>query len=96
MTHAVHMKSSDYERFSEVLKALAHPIRLEIIHQLLKKKPLNVSQLQQHLDIPQSTVSQQLGKLKLLKVVTSSRKGVEVFYRVEDEQAKQVMKILDL
>ncbi|WP_179139739.1 hypothetical protein [Bacillus sp. CDB3] len=25
-----------------------------------------------------------------------SRKGLEVFYRVEDEQAKQIMKILDL
>ncbi|MEK4503907.1 ArsR/SmtB family transcription factor [Bacillus sp. FSL R12-0069] len=52
------MKSSDYERFSEVLKVLAHPVRLEIIHQLLKKEPLNVSQLQQHFNIPQSTVSQ--------------------------------------
>ncbi|MGG0262398.1 ArsR family transcriptional regulator [Bacillus mycoides] len=63
MTYAVPMKTSDYERLSEILKVLAHPVRLEIIHKLLKKNSLNGSQLQHYLALPQSTVSQQLCKL---------------------------------
>ncbi|PEF33159.1 ArsR/SmtB family transcription factor [Bacillus wiedmannii] len=96
MTYAVPMKASDYERLSEILKVLAHPVRLEIIHELLKKNSLNVSQLQHYLALPQSAVSQHLCKLKAYKVVTANRKGLEVFYRVEDEPAKQIMQILDL
>ena len=85
---------SEFERVSEILRVLAHPIRLQMVHQLLKKNALNVTELQQHLDMPQSTVSQHLGKLKSHKAVAYERKGLEVFYRVDDEKVKQTMKIL--
>ncbi|MGQ0419330.1 ArsR/SmtB family transcription factor, partial [Bacillus sp. HC-Mk] len=39
-------------------------------------------------------VSQYLGKLKLHKVVAYERKRLEVFYRVDDEKVKQMLKIL--
>ncbi|MBG9522370.1 ArsR/SmtB family transcription factor [Bacillus paranthracis] len=85
---------SEFERVSEILKVLAHPIRLQIVHQLLKKQSLNVTELQQYFDMPQSTVSQHLGKLKSNKVVAYERKGLEVFYRVDDEKVKQTVNIL--
>ncbi|MBJ8113702.1 helix-turn-helix transcriptional regulator [Bacillus cereus group sp. N6] len=58
------------------------------------KKALNVSELQRYLAMPQSTVSQHLSKLKIHKVVAYERKGLEVFYRVDDEKVKQIMKTL--
>ncbi|WP_170957389.1 metalloregulator ArsR/SmtB family transcription factor [Bacillus thuringiensis] len=73
---------------------LVHPIRLQIIHQLVKKKLLNVSALQQFLNLSQSTVSQHLYKMRNHKVLTHERKGTEAFYRVEDEKVKQTVKIL--
>ncbi|MED3077104.1 metalloregulator ArsR/SmtB family transcription factor, partial [Bacillus wiedmannii] len=73
---------------------LAHPVRLQIVHQIIKKSSLNVSELQRYLAIPQSTVSQHLGRLKLHKVVAYERKGLEVFYRVDNEKVKQTLKIL--
>ncbi|MBJ8113742.1 helix-turn-helix transcriptional regulator [Bacillus cereus group sp. N6] len=85
---------SDFERVSEILKVLAHPIRLQMVHQLLKKQSLNVTGLQQYFDMPQSTISQHLGKLKLYKVVACERKGLEVFYRVDDEKVKQTLQVL--
>ncbi|MGG0256907.1 metalloregulator ArsR/SmtB family transcription factor [Bacillus toyonensis] len=94
MTNVFHMNSSDYERSAEILKILAHPMRLRIVHQLLMKNSLNVSELQSLLDLPQSTVSQHLSKLKLNKTVAYNRKGLEVFYRVDDEKVKHIMKIL--
>ncbi|MGF1438500.1 ArsR/SmtB family transcription factor [Bacillus thuringiensis] len=85
---------SCFERVSEILRVLAHPIRIQMVHQLLKKNAVNVTELQQYLDMPQSTVSQHLGKLKSHKVVACERKGLEVFYRVDDENVKQTLKIL--
>ncbi|EEM93069.1 hypothetical protein bthur0013_56020 [Bacillus thuringiensis IBL 200] len=37
---------------------------------------------------------QHLGKLKLHKLVAYERKGLELFYRVDDEKVKQTLKIL--
>ncbi|MBU4642911.1 ArsR/SmtB family transcription factor [Bacillus toyonensis] len=94
MTNVFHMELNELERVSEILRVLAHPVRLRIVHQLLKKKSLNVSELQRYLAMPQSTVSQHLSKLKIHKVVAYERKGLEVFYRVDDEMVKQTIKTL--
>ncbi|PGA90432.1 ArsR/SmtB family transcription factor [Bacillus toyonensis] len=94
MKNAFSTEISDFERVSEILRVLAHPIRLQIVQQLLKKNFLNVIELQQYFNMPQSTVSQHLGKLKSHKVVAYERKGLEVFYRVDDEKVKQALKIL--
>ncbi|MBJ8113639.1 helix-turn-helix transcriptional regulator [Bacillus cereus group sp. N6] len=94
MKNVFHTERSDLERISEMLKVLAHPIRLQMVHHLLEKKSLNVTELHRYLDMPQSTVSQHLGKLKSHKVVAYERKGLDVFYRVDDEKVKQTLKIL--
>ncbi|ARJ25675.1 transcriptional regulator (plasmid) [Bacillus mycoides] len=94
MKNAFYTDPNELERVAEVVRALAHPVRLQIVHQLIKKTSLNVSELQRYLAMPQSTVSQHLGKLKSHKVVAYERKGLEVFYRVDDEKVKQTLKIL--
>lgn len=82
------------ERSAEILRVLAHPVRLQIVHQLIGKKALNVTELQQILKLPQSTVSQHLHKMRNHKVLLHERKGTEVFYRVDDVQVKQTVSIL--
>ena len=52
------------EEKAMILKVLSHPIRLCIIKGLLDKGSNNVSFMQECLDIPQSTLSQHLSKLK--------------------------------
>lgn len=71
MKNAFYTDPNELERVAEVVRALAHPVCLQIIHQIIKKTSLNVSELKRYLVIPQPTVSQQLGKLKLHKVVAS-------------------------
>lgn len=90
------MNTHDFERSAEILTAVSHPMRLLIVHQLVKKGPLNVSQLQHLSKLPQSTVSQHLSKLKALKVVTYDRKGLEVHYKVTDKKMIRAMKTLPL
>lgn len=83
--------NNDYERFNdtaELLKALAHPVRLCIVKGLLDKGSCNVSFMQDCLGLPQSTVSQHLQKLRSMGIVIAHRNGLEVNYRVENEKVK--------
>jgi DNA-binding transcriptional ArsR family regulator len=79
---------------AELLKALAHPVRLCIVKGLIEKGCCNVSTMQECLDLPQSTISQHLGKLKAANIVTAERQGLEVIYRVHNEKVKQIIEIL--
>jgi DNA-binding transcriptional ArsR family regulator len=82
----------DYERPADILRMLGHPMRLMIVRELISKGPLNVSELQKLLRVPQSTMSQQLAKLKQFKMVSYERKGNEIYYIVSDEKVIESMK----
>ncbi|MGG1327136.1 metalloregulator ArsR/SmtB family transcription factor [Bacillus tropicus] len=94
MTNAFYTETNELERAAEILRVLAHPVRLQIVHQLIKKKSLHVSELQKYLSMSQVTVSQHLNKMRSHKVVSFERKGTEIHYRVDDEQVKKTVKIL--
>ncbi len=86
-----------YEETAEILKALAHPIRLCIVQNLLEQqtsgvKPANVTQMQSCLSIPQSTLSQHLQKLRAAGIVTGKRQGLEVTYEILDTRIIGVLK----
>ncbi|RXZ04760.1 MULTISPECIES: ArsR/SmtB family transcription factor [Bacteria] len=82
------------EKDIDMLKALAHPIRLEMVDVLLSKGGCNVSQLVEEINIPQSTVSQHLTKLRTTGIVRFDKLGQESYYRVENAKAKAIVKIL--
>lgn len=48
----------------ELLKLMAHPVRLQIVKELEYYKVYNVTQLMELLNIPQSSVSQHLSKMR--------------------------------
>lgn len=83
-----------YTKAAEMLKALAHPVRLCIVKGLLEKKECNVTYMQECLNLPQSTVSQHLQKLRSLGIVDTRRNGLEVNYTVADERVKELVRIL--
>ncbi len=79
---------------ADLLKALAHPVRLCIVTGLLDAGACNVGKMQACLDLPQSTVSQHLGKLRDLGVIAGERRGLEVFYQVVNPAAARVVTAL--
>lgn len=83
----------NYEEIAEKLKALAHPQRLCIVKGLIENK-CNVSKIQECIDLPQSTVSQHLSKLKSAGIIERNRNGTEVCYHVNDEKIKEFIKLL--
>jgi len=78
---------------SNILKALAHPTRLCIVKGLIEKEN-NVTTIQECLELPQSTTSQYLFKLKAAGIIMGERNGLEINYRVINEDAKKVVDVL--
>lgn len=84
------MDYNAYRRLAETLKVLAHPVRLCIVHGLLRQEQSrNVSCLQACLELPQSTVSQHLQKLRAAGIIEAKRSGLEVHYQLKDETVRR-------
>lgn len=71
-----------YEEPAALLKALANPVRLQIVHRLLQNGCHNVSCMERGTGMSQSCISQHLQKLRAAGVVTAERSGNEVYYRI--------------
>jgi ArsR family transcriptional regulator len=83
-----------YTEAAEMLKVLAHPVRLCIVNGLLEKGECNVSFMQSCLKTPQSTVSQHIQKLKSSGIIEGRREGLEIYYRIKDKRIAELVKIL--
>jgi ArsR family transcriptional regulator len=68
---------------AEVLKTLASPRRLEIVH-VLAQGPIEVGRLAELIGASQPNVSQHLSVLRTAGVVEAERDGREVRYRLTD------------
>ncbi|KAB2491139.1 winged helix-turn-helix transcriptional regulator [Bacillus cereus] len=79
----------------ELLKIMAHPVRLQIVKELGQRKICNVTQLTELLDVPQSTVSQHLSKMRG-KILRSERRGLEMYYYIANSKACQIVNVLSL
>lgn len=86
-------KTNITEEDVEILKIMAHPIRLRIVNELSKHNTFNVSQLTKVLEIPQSTVSQHLSKMKG-KVLRAERRGLEIYYHINNLKASKIVNVL--
>lgn len=75
---------------AEVLKAVAHPVRLQIV-ELLESKEMCVGDIAEALGGKQAVTSQQLNMMKDKGILNCRRDGTKVFYRIEN---KNVIKLL--
>jgi DNA-binding transcriptional ArsR family regulator len=80
-----------YSQKSELLKALAHPIRLCIVRGLLNKGSCNVSYMEECLNVSQSAVSQHLTKLKAAGILRINRTGNTNMYEVVDQETMRLI-----
>lgn len=68
---------------AELLKALSHESRLMILC-MLSEREMSVSEIEECMDLPQATVSQQLARLRQDKLVSTRRSGRLIYYRIAD------------
>ncbi len=67
---------------AEVFKALGHPTRLAIVD-MLAGGELCVCEIDRQIDADMSTVSRHLAVLRNVGILSSERRGNQVFYRLE-------------
>ena len=77
---------------SEVMRALAHPLRLKIIQFIDKEKTTNVNNIYNTLNLEQSITSQHLRILRAADVVIYRREGKFIFYSVNYDKMHDVMR----
>ena len=63
-------------------KALADPVRLRIVHLLIRQDELCVCHFVQVLELPQSSISRHLSTLRGAGLVSSRRDGLWIHYRL--------------
>lgn len=70
------------ELSSEILRAIAHPLRMRILAFIDKHGAINVNKIYNTLQLEQSITSQHLRILRLAGVVETSREGKYILYKV--------------
>src|SRR5450756_1199827 len=71
---------------ASLLKTLASPRRLEIVHYLGDAGPVEVRKLAEHFGSTQPAISQHLAALRGVGIVESVRDGREVRYQLADPE----------
>ncbi len=71
---------------ASLLKTIASPRRLELIHLLGESGPLEVRKMAEHFGMPQPAISQHLAALRSAGLVEAVRDGREVRYQLADPE----------
>ncbi len=84
------------KRFANMFAAMGSEARLKIVRLLLSAHPkgMVVGDLQEELDIPNSTLSHHLDKLRNKDLVEVRRDGTFLWYRANTEALQDILKFL--
>jgi ArsR family transcriptional regulator len=82
---------AEAERMASIAKALADPVRLQLVDVLRKHAgKVCVCELVPLFDLSQPTVSHHLGVLRKAGIVASEREGLWAYYYVKNEALEEV------
>ncbi len=75
----------------ELLRALAHPLRIKILGFIDQHESINVNKIYSTLHLEQSITSQHLKILRAVGLVTTEREGKYIHYRVDYPKVKRAV-----
>ncbi|MCE0505889.1 MULTISPECIES: ArsR/SmtB family transcription factor [unclassified Roseivivax] len=81
------------DQVAERLNLMANAKRLLILCRLAEGEA-SVGELQQHVDLSQSALSQHLAKLRAAEIVATRRESQTIYYRLADPETEQMMAAL--
>lgn len=79
------------ESVANMLKAIAHPMRIAILSMLESGNKMTVSEIHKKLGLEQSSTSHHLGILKDKGVLVSKRDGKNTYYSLKHENFAKVI-----
>lgn len=84
----------DYDDNAEILYALAHATRLQILCSI-KDTERAVSEIEEVTGVTQPRLSQQLAILRKADLVLTRRDGKQILYKVHQDRMRDVSEMLD-
>jgi DNA-binding transcriptional ArsR family regulator len=79
------------EDIADLLRAMAHPLRIAIIDLLADGKQLTVTQIQKQLGVEQAVTSHHLIILKNKEVLRHKRQGKTILYYLRNENITRLL-----
>lgn len=89
------LQAEKLDQATEMLKAIAHPVRLSIVHLLEGGKRLSVTEIFQTLNLEQANASHHLRILKDKGVLSLNREGKNIYYFLKHSQLTQVIRCIE-
>jgi len=86
--------SNNIKLSASLLKAIGHPIRVQIILTLANHGDMTVTELTENLQIDQPIVSLHLAVLRKSNVILATKKGKQSVYSILDCSVQQVVSII--
>ena len=90
MRNNLHIKinNDNLAKTSEILRAVAHPLRLKLLRFIDKHNRINVNKIYSKLALEQAVTSQHLRVLRTTDLVNAEREGKYIFYSVNYPKLK--------
>lgn len=88
------LDSEKIGKMANVLKTIAHPLRLSVIEVLDSNGPMTVTELINQLQVEQSLLSHHLTKMKDRGILTAERQGKNIRYELAEEALTRVFDCL--
>ncbi len=83
------------ERIAYILKTIAHPVRLGIIHLLEQHTRLSVTEICESLGTEQSLTSHHLQNMKLKGLLSVKRDGRSMLYSLKERDVSLIIECLE-
>ena len=94
-TETKKFQTEKLKKVAEILKTIAHPVRLSIIEMLANDTSLTVTELKAATAIEQSLLSHHLIKMKDKGILLSYREGKNSYYKLVDEHILQIFTCME-
>jgi DNA-binding transcriptional ArsR family regulator len=83
------------ERVANLLKVIAHPLRLGIVHLLDQHPRLSVSEICEMLDSEQSLTSHHLQTMRLKGILSVQREGRSMYYSLARTDVSRIIECVE-
>jgi len=88
------INAEQIENAANMMKAIAHPVRLSILGHLSEEAELTVTRIHELVQIEQSTASHHLGILKDKGILISRREGKNTIYTIRNKNLKNLVECI--
>lgn len=80
----------DVKKAQMLLRALNHKLRQKILNTIEENENITVTEIYNKLKIEQSVASQHLAILRIAKIVTATREGKFIYYKVNQPRINEI------